>query len=160
MFKDIEVNQIYEITVEIRNLTKKAVRIRLQKPTNPNFKVEYNLQQEIAPGLAMLAKIKYESKEVKNENEKVTIVTEDGFIADLPIRVYKMQSQLLFEPFVNMGFVKVGKSKTDRIVFKNEGKATGVVELSHEHAPLLKIEPSILTIAPQEVSYLNITFKA
>jgi hypothetical protein len=66
VFKDIEVNQIYEITVEIRNLTKKAVRIRLQKPTNPNFKVEYNMQQEIAPGLAMLAKIKYESKEVKN----------------------------------------------------------------------------------------------
>jgi hypothetical protein len=60
VFKD------YEITVEIRNLTKKAVRIRLQKPTNPNFKVEYNMQQEIAPGLAMLAKIKYESKEVKN----------------------------------------------------------------------------------------------
>lgn len=42
-----------------------------------------------------------------------------------------MQSQLLFEPFVNMGFIKVGKSKTDKIVFKNEGKATGVVELSH-----------------------------
>ena len=70
------------------------------------------MQQEIAPGLAMLAKIKYESKELKNENEKVIIQTEDGFAADLPIRVYRMQSQLLFEPFVNMGFIKVGKSKT------------------------------------------------
>lgn len=67
VFKDIEANQIYEITVEIRNLTKKAVRIRLQKPTNPSFKVEYSMQQEIAPGLAMLAKIKYESKEIRNE---------------------------------------------------------------------------------------------
>ena len=66
VFKDIEINQIYEITVEIRNLGKRAVRIRLQKPTNPCFRIEYNLQEEIAPGLAMLAKIKYESKVLRN----------------------------------------------------------------------------------------------
>jgi ribonucleotide reductase beta subunit family protein with ferritin-like domain len=32
VFKDIEVNQYYEITVEIRNLTNRSKRIRFQKP--------------------------------------------------------------------------------------------------------------------------------
>lgn len=40
-------------------MSKKAVRIRLQKPTNPCFKIEYSLQEKIAPELTMLAKIKY-----------------------------------------------------------------------------------------------------
>ena len=38
---------------------------------------------------------------------------------ELPIRVYTMQSHLLFEPFINMGFIKVGKVKEERVVFKN-----------------------------------------
>ena len=32
VFKDIEVNQYYEITVEIRNLTNRSKMIRFQKP--------------------------------------------------------------------------------------------------------------------------------
>lgn len=59
VFKDIEVNQYYEITVEIRNLTTRSKRIRFQKPENPNFLVIYNMQPEIASGLSMTAKIKY-----------------------------------------------------------------------------------------------------
>ena len=66
VFKDIEVNQYYEITVEIRNLTSKASRIRIQEPTNPDFKVLYTRQPEIAPGLSITAKVKYECKELKN----------------------------------------------------------------------------------------------
>jgi hypothetical protein len=66
VFKDIEVNQYYEITVEIRNLTNRAKRIRFQKPQNPDFKVIYTMQPEIAPGLSTTAKIKYECKELKN----------------------------------------------------------------------------------------------
>jgi hypothetical protein len=44
VFKDIEVNQYYEITVEIRNLTQNATRIRIPQPKNPNFKVIYSMQ--------------------------------------------------------------------------------------------------------------------
>lgn len=73
VFKEIEVNQYYEITVEIRNLTTKATRIRILEPTNQNFKVIYTMQAEIAPGLSMTAKVKYECKELKNETETIKI---------------------------------------------------------------------------------------
>ena len=66
VFKDIEVDQLYEITVEIRNLTHRAKRIRIDQCTNKNFSVLYSMQPEIAPGLSMTAKIKYLCKELKN----------------------------------------------------------------------------------------------
>ena len=46
---------------------------------------------------------------------------------ELPVRVYKMESQILFEPFINMGFLKLGKEHEEVIVIKNNGKATGTV---------------------------------
>jgi hypothetical protein len=37
------------------------------------------------------------------------VVSEDGITIELPVRVYKMESQILFEPFIDMGFLKIGK---------------------------------------------------
>jgi hypothetical protein len=36
-------------------------------------------------------------------------MSEEGNKVELPVRVYKTESQILFEPFVNMGFLKLGK---------------------------------------------------
>lgn len=150
VFKEIEVNQYYEITVEIRNLTAKASRIRIQEPNNQNFKVLYTKQPEIAPGLSMTAKVKYECKELKNETETIKIVSEEGYTMELPVRVYKTESQILFEPFVNMGFLKMGKEHVETIAIKNSGKANSLVEFSHGHGAMLSVEPKLLKIAPMQ----------
>ena len=159
VFKDIEVNQYYEITVEIRNLTTRATRIRIQEPSNQDFKVLYTMQPEIAPGLSMTAKVKYECRELKNETEVVKIVSEDGYLIELPIRVYKMESQILFEPFVNMGFLKVGKEHCETIAVKNSGKAPSSVEFTHNHGAILLVEPKVLKISPMEEAKISVKYK-
>ena len=105
------------------------------------------MQPEIASGLSMIAKVKYECKELKNETEMIKIVSDEGFVVEFPVRVYKMQSQILFEPFVDMGFLKVGKEHQEIISIKNSGKATGSIEFSHPHGNLINVEPKILKIA-------------
>jgi hypothetical protein len=107
------------------------------------------MQPEIAPGLSTTAKIKYECKELKNETEIIRVISEDGLTVQLPVRVYKMESQILFEPFIDMGFLKIGKEHEEKIAIKNTGKATGTIEFSHEHGPLMTVEPKVLKIAPQ-----------
>jgi hypothetical protein len=67
------------------------------------------MQPEIAPGLSMTAKIKYLCKELKNETEIVKVLCDEGTVTELPVRVYKTESQIVFEPFINLGFVKCGK---------------------------------------------------
>ena len=159
VFKDIELNQYYEITVEIRNLTSKATRIRIQEPSNQDFTVHYVRQPEIAPGLSMTAKVKYECRELKNETEMVKIVSEDGSFVQLPIRVYRTESQILFEPFVNMGFLKVGKLHCETISIKNSGKASSTVEFAHNHGAVLTVEPKILKISRMEECKINVKYK-
>jgi hypothetical protein len=85
------------------------------------------MQPEIAPGLSTTAKIKYECKELKNETEIIKVISEEGLTVQLPVRVYKMESQILFEPFVDMGFLKIGKEHEEKIAIKNNGKAAGSI---------------------------------
>jgi hypothetical protein len=94
---------------------------------------------EIAPGLSVTAKVKYECKELKNETETIMIMSEEGYSVELPVRVYKTESQILFEPFVNMGFLKLGKEHIETIAFKNAGKTNSIVEFSHSHGASLSV---------------------
>jgi hypothetical protein len=36
---------------------------------------------------------------------------------------------ILFEPFVNLGFIKVNQTKSQKVCFVNEGEITGEIEL-------------------------------
>ena len=40
-----------------------------------------------------------------------------------------MESQVLFEPFVNMGFLRVGKEHIEEINLKNSGRGYSIVDL-------------------------------
>ena len=60
-----------------------------------------------------------------------------------------MESQIQFEPFVDMGFLKINKEHEERIAIKNSGKAVGTIEFSHDHGSILSVEPKVLKIAPQ-----------
>lgn len=44
IFKDIQINQTYEITVFVRNLTKTARRIRVFQPQTSKFRADYDMQ--------------------------------------------------------------------------------------------------------------------
>ena len=49
-----------------------------------------------------------------------------------------------------MGFLKIGKEHEEKIAIKNNGKAAGTIEFSHEHGPMLSIDTKILKINPQQ----------
>lgn len=57
-----------------------------------------------------------------------------------------MESQILFEPFIDMGFLKIGKEHVEKIPIKNNGKAPGAIEFSHDHGSMLVVEPKHLKI--------------
>ena len=53
IFKDIEPNYTYEITVLVRNLTKKPRRIRIGQPKTSNFRCDYDMVEARAAGIPM-----------------------------------------------------------------------------------------------------------
>jgi hypothetical protein len=40
----------------------------------------------------------------------------------VPLHAYPSIASIIFEPFINFGFVKLGREKTEDVYFKNEGK--------------------------------------
>ena len=68
---------------------------------------------------------------------------------ELPVRVYKMESQILFEPFIDMGFIRIGKEHSEVIGIKNLGKAPGTVEFSHPYGNVLTVDPKTMKIQPK-----------
>lgn len=80
----------------------------------------------------------------------IKVVSEDGNVVELPVRVYKTESQILFEPFIDMGFLKIGKEHVETIAIKNSGKASATIDFSHQHGSILTIEPKTLKIAAMQ----------
>ena len=55
-------------------------------------------------------------------HDSIQIVSDNGFKKDVPLHAYPQIASLIFEPFINFGFVKLGRDKTEEVYFKNEGK--------------------------------------
>jgi hypothetical protein len=161
IFKDVEPGQIYQMFVMVKNLTKYVKRIRVFQPKNSFFRCDYEMLGPIAPGLSMELVISFEGQETGEFRDSITIVSDDSLEFEIPIYAYSPMSKLIFEPFVNFGFIQVGKSKSETIIFKNEGSVEGRIELRIGELKDLKVEPKgQFTLKKNETKLVTFTYFA
>jgi hypothetical protein len=60
-FKDIEPNQNYEVTVTVRNISKRFRRLKLTPPKTHKFNLDYDAQGAVAAGLAVKMNVSFET---------------------------------------------------------------------------------------------------
>ncbi|EWS70940.1 flagellar associated protein, putative (macronuclear) [Tetrahymena thermophila SB210] len=159
-FKDIQINQTYEITLYVRNLTKKPRRIRVFQPQTPHFRADYEMQGAIGAGLAMKVTVTFETTYLDNFKDVMKIVSQDNFSKEVFLYAYQPCAQLVFEPFINFGFVKVQQQKQEKIFFKNEGSVAAKVELKSSDPADLKIEPPFFSIQPKQEFAVTATYES
>ena len=75
---DIEPHQNYEVTVTVRNISKKVKRIKFSNPDLPNFKIDYDMQGPVAAGLAIKINVSFETDQERDFHDKIEITTEDS----------------------------------------------------------------------------------
>ena len=121
VINDIEPNQSYEVVVLVRNLTSSGRRIRIYQPKTNKFRCDYDMQGNIAPGLAMKLLVSFETDKLGDFHDVLEIVSEEKFIATVPLHAYQTQAAILFDPFVNFGFIRTQKEEVRTISFRNEG---------------------------------------
>jgi len=80
------------------------------------------MQGAIAAGLAMKVIVTFETSLLEDFHDVMKIVSDNDFEIDIPLHAYAPSAQIIFEPFINLGFIKMGKVKKEKIYFKNEGK--------------------------------------
>lgn len=141
IFKDIQENQTYEINIMVRNLTKAVKRIRVLQPTTKKFRCDYDMAGLLAPGLAIELVVSFSTSVSGQFHDKIVILSDLDYRCEVPLHAYSPMANIIFEPFVNMGFIQVGQLTKYKMIFTNKGTLDGTVELRYSDLPEFKIEP-------------------
>lgn len=121
IINDIEPNQTYEVVVLVRNLTNIGRRIRVYQPKTNKFRCDYDMQGNIAAGLAMKLIVSFETDKNGDFHDVLEIVSDDKFSVTVPLHSYQPQANIVFDPFINFGFIKVQKDEIRPVMFENQG---------------------------------------
>lgn len=160
IIKDIETNQTYEVVMFVRNLTKTARRIRIFQPKTTKFRCDYDMQKAIAPGLAMRLSVSFETSTLNDYHDSIRVVSDGGYECEVPLHAYMPQANIIFDPFVNFGFVQLHREKTETIWFFNDGKRDGVVDLSFpEKTSELRLEKARFNVKAGDREGIKITYQ-
>lgn len=143
IFKDVEAGQIYQMTVIVKNLTTSVKRIRVFQPKNSCFRCDYAMLGPIAPGLSIELVVSFESDDVGEFNDHITIISDNHIESEVKISAYSPMAKIIFEPFINFGFIQAGKSKSETVLFKNEGSREGSVHILADEIKDLTIDPKL-----------------
>lgn len=142
IFKNVKENQTYEINVMVRNLTKSVKRIRIIQPTTSKFRCDYDVAGLLAPGLAFELIISFSTTVAGEFHDKVVIMCDGDYKTEIPLHAYSPMPSIVFEPFVNFGFIPIGQERRQKVRFVNEGSVAGKVDLRFSDLPDFRIEPS------------------
>ena len=124
IFKDVTPGQIYQMKVLVKNQTPIVRRIRVFQPRTPEFRCDYEMSTAIAPGLHIELIVSFEATQRGEFSDEITVIS-DEYEYKVPMYAYSPTAKIIFEPFINLGFIQIGSTKKERIVFKNEGNETG-----------------------------------
>lgn len=80
------------------------------------------MEGNIAAGLAMKLIISFETNQIGDFHDYLEIVSGNDFRHTVALHAYQPQANIVFEPFINFGFVRIHQEKVERIAFKNDGK--------------------------------------
>lgn len=161
IFRDAVPGQIYQMKVVVKNKTAVVRRIRIFQPRSGFFRCDYELAGRIAPGLSIDLIISFEGKSKGEFSDSIKIISDDDYEYEMQLLAYSPMAKIIFEPFVNLGFVQVGKQKIEMIWFKNEGNDDGKVEISCGDFAYLTTEPrGPFVISPGEKKAVQICYEA
>lgn len=88
IFKDININQSYEINIMVRNISKIAKRIRIVQPKTSKFRVDYDMTGPLAPGIAVELIVSFVTNNIGDFHDKITVFTDDDLSFDIPLHSY------------------------------------------------------------------------
>lgn len=160
---DIEPNQNYEVTVTVRNISKRVRRLKFVSPKTGKFQIEHDMQGPLAAGLAVKMNVSFET-DADGDFHDVVEIQAEGHDQKFQLFLHALRPapDVQFEPLVNFRFVPIKTTKHEEIEFKNEGRTSGNVYL--EVDPIkgggLVVEPTSFSIEPDEVRRVRVSLTA
>jgi hypothetical protein len=92
----------------------------------------YDWETAKAAGIAFKLTVVFETEDIKDYKDSFSVIFEDGQRKEIPIFAYAPKAVLIFEPFINFGFVQIGETVSKVVIFKNTGTVEDQINLEHD----------------------------
>ena len=145
-FVNTQMNQLYQISINVRNVSQISQKIKIRKPLNNCFTVQVSKQGGLAAGLQMKLTVLFDSKQNVRKSDRVVVMTQ-SYEIEIPVNVYPHVGKLEFEPFINFGFVKTGTVAEANWNIMNRGDTGIKIKLT----PLIIEQTTMVDLSSEEV---------
>ena len=161
IIKDIETDQTYEVSICVRNLDKKVRRIRFTPPKTSKFVAQYETVTALARGMRLNVVITFETEQLGDFHDELWIHME-GLTSSIrvPLNAFQKRPEVVFDPYVNLGFTTVNKPIAGKVFFKNEGSLRAEVRILYDKqlTTELSVIPSDFTLEPDETKDVALSY--
>ena len=159
VFHNTKENTVYEISFAVRNKTNKKLKIKLAKPLQGNFSLEYEEVTSVAPGLSLKAKMLYTCRKNKEIHSTFKVYTEN-YKMDIPVSAFPPCPFFIFDPIVDFEFVNLDDVVKKNIKIRNEGLKAGEISFKSRDPNVLRIEPRDIDLEAEEEKYVTVIFQS
>ncbi|KAK3108686.1 hypothetical protein FSP39_013370 [Pinctada imbricata] len=178
VFKDYKVGQIYEITLELKNVSAVLRQCRALPPSSSYFSVglgqfpgEHGL---VAPGMSCHYAIRFAPDSLKDFDDEIRVQTQSTDPIIVPLRGRREPPKLSLPREIDVGYSLVGGYHVTQILIRNEGgpgrfciiprsswPATNfksVVVNGGVALPPFEIRPSVLELTKGQTGIMEVIF--
>ncbi|NXB92103.1 DLEC1 protein, partial [Vidua chalybeata] len=179
LFSYDKAGQVYEMTVELRNITSTGQHVRLIPPSTSVFFIwpgKYpGKGGMIAPGMACQYTVQFIPEYLGEFEDHILVESQVSKSFVIPIQAKVSLPVLTLPDYIDCGSCRVGGIKTTAVLCRNEGVRTGKFSIMPEKAwpapdsrvaatadfviqDPFRIQPAVLELAPGQNATVEVVF--
>ncbi|XP_078460182.1 deleted in lung and esophageal cancer protein 1-like [Lampetra planeri] len=179
LFTDFVVGQMYETTVELRNVTSVSRHLRVLPPSTPYFSIGLGRFPSesgcVAPGMSCSYSVRFAPDSLADVDDFLLVETQAEHTLLVPIQARRPPPILTLPPVLNVGPCLVGGGKVVEFLCHNAGPGGGrfcvmprhrwpatnfrsVVSVGAVSLPPFEVQPVFFELLPGEATILEVTF--
>ncbi|TSK98411.1 Deleted in lung and esophageal cancer protein 1 [Bagarius yarrelli] len=179
LFTDYQIGEVYETTVELRNMTAASRHVRVIPPTTPHFSIGLGRFPDgrgvIAPGMSCQYTVRFAPDSLAEFEDFLVVETQTSHPMILPVEARRPPPVLTLPAVLDLGYCLVGGVKHMNLLCRNDGFSAGtfcimpkgqwpasslrsVVKSCFAEEPPFAISPSLFSLLPGQVEVMQVVF--
>ncbi|XP_053467700.1 deleted in lung and esophageal cancer protein 1 [Ictalurus furcatus] len=179
LFMDYRIGDVYETTVELRNITAASRHVRVIPPTTPHFSIGLGRFPGdggvVAPGMNCQYTVRFAPDSLADYEDFLVVETQSPYPLIIPVQAHRPPPVLTLPDVLDLGYCLVGGVKPMNVVCHNVGYSAGTfcimpkrqwpasslrsaVTACFAEEPPFAISPSLFYLLPGQVEVMQVVF--
>ncbi|XP_066498604.1 deleted in lung and esophageal cancer protein 1 isoform X3 [Hoplias malabaricus] len=179
LFTDYTVGQVYETTVDLRNMTAASRHVRVIPPTTPHFSLGLGRFPGeggvVAPGMSCQYSVRFAPDCLAEFEDFLLVETQSPYPLVVPLEARRPPPILTLPAILDFGYCLVGGVKFMEVLCRNDGQSAGTfcvmpktewpapslrsaVKASFAEQPPFAVSPTLFALLPGQAVVMEVVF--